>query len=404
MIPGMNETPPTIDDRPAGPGSVGLMWLVILLAGALLLMVTQYLLFPLSNMPGRGLRYLLFPPLILALFVMAGARYVQHIYGLTNMASGFRYLMARLFGQSLPSLIVSDGKIVVNVMGQENLVSSVGGPGYLMVMPGNVALLEGLDGRLRVVGAGRHFLTAQDSVKEALSLEERYDQIEKTSATTRDGIELTANDIRFRYRVYTGPRAAGFGRTPENPYPYSNEGVINLVYNAAMGANGISDWHSGVKGLVEGVMQDFIRTNLFDHMTAPDPDSEDPRSEVYRLYESEGVKKRFNEKGVELLWIDIGHLELPEKVAGQRVDLWQVRWSGNARIMRAHGEAERSKYRLLGRAQAQVDILTNILRTLESSGAQGDAQQSRRTLLMTQLLESMNRTALNPPAEPKKKK
>lgn len=358
--------------QPPKPTNAGTIWLMATLFGVLALMLAEYLVYPLSGIGGRGLRYLLFLPLILALFFMAGARFAQHVFSLNSNNSGFQYLMAKVFGSSLPSLVVSEGTIQVEQMGQENLVHSIGGPGYLVVMPGNAALLEGLDGSVRVVGAGHHYIGPLESVKEAFSLEERFDQIEKSTATTRDGIAITARDIRFRYRVYAGPDTSGFGRTPENPYPFSEEGVINLVYNRTMGAHGLGDWHSGVKGTVEGFIQDYIRTHTANHLIAPDPGSEDPRGEIYRQINSDAGKKRFREKGVELLWVDIGHLEPPEKAADQLTDHWQARWSGSARVTRAYGEAERARDAELGRGEATAEMLMALLNGLQSGGGRMD--------------------------------
>lgn len=387
------------------PGKSGTRWLLVVVIGTLMLMITQYLLFPLSMMDGSRWRYMIFPPLIVALFILAGARYAQHIHSLNSLNSGFTYLQAKVFSRNIPTLVVSDGKIQVGAMGQENLLHVVGGPGYLLVRPGNLALLEGFDGKLRVVSAGMHYVTSQEWVKETVSLEERNDQIDKISAVTRDGIEVSARDVRYRYRLYTGEDAQRGARTPENPFPYSDEGMINLVYNRSMGAAGLSDWHSGVKSVVIGVITDFIRQSQVDHLTAPDPAAEDPRSEVYRQYKNESGKKRFREKGAELHWIDIGHFELPEKVAGQRVDLWQARWAGSARLQRTHGEAQRSLFQEVGRSEGQAEMLTIIAHSLQAMDAKGETQSKRHALYLAkfaQVLESFGKSGRSlPPEVPK---
>jgi hypothetical protein len=81
------------------------------------------------------------------------------------------------------------------------LIEAIGGPGYLYILPGNVVLVEGLDGQIRVLGAGRHFITCLERVKEVFSLEERYAQVEKIAAPSRDGLEVVARDIRYRYQL-----------------------------------------------------------------------------------------------------------------------------------------------------------------------------------------------------------
>jgi hypothetical protein len=346
------------------------------------MMAILYLLFGLSEMPGSGLRYLIFPPLILVLLLLTGARFAQHAYGLNTLRSGFNLLMARMFGVSLPTLIVNDGKIHVDVMGEEDLLYSVGGPGYLYVMPGSVALLESLDGKLRVAGPGRHYVSEIESIKETMSLGEMNGTIEKTSAVTRDGMEITARDIAYRYRLYTGNES----EPTSISYSSSDEGMIQMVYSRSMSANGIGDWHGAVKGTVEGFIQDFIRKNIVDYLTAPAAGVEDPRGELQQQFKSQSGKSRFREKGAELVWVDVGHFEVPGAVAEQRVDMWQSGWSGNADLMRAMGEAERMKYQEMGRNEGQAELIRGFLEIMNETRSDGDDRKHRWNVFLAEVL------------------
>lgn len=391
--------------RQLSPGVMGILWLLVLLAATVVFTLLDIVLFPLSTLPGMSWRYWLIPPVILVLLLLVGARFTQLAYSLADLRSGWHYLLASLFSFDYPILVIADGKPQVDSLGEPNLIQSVGGPGYLHIHPGNVVLIEGLDNRIRVLGAGRHFITYLERVKEVLSLEERYAQVEKIAATSRDGLEVVARDIRYRYRLDSGkPGDSGLGRTPENPYPYTEQAVIQAVYNRTLDATGLGEWHTGVNTVVESLIADYIRQNLVDHLTAPIIESEDPRGRILKQFFSDTGRARFREKGVELLWIDIGHFETLEKeVAEQRVNTWQARWMGNATIMRAYGESQSLAYEEMGRAEAQAEMLMSIVHGLEDVAAKGEPRQNIRALYLAriaQLLDVMGRQQSPPPGEP----
>ena len=180
--------------------------------------------------------------------------------------------------------------------------------------------------------------------------------------------------------------------------------MIQAVYNRTLDGSGLGEWHTGVNAVVESLIADYIRQNMVDHLTAPIIESEDPRGEILKQFFSDAGRARFLEKGVELLWIDIGHFETLEKeVAEQRVNTWQARWMGNATVVRAYGESQRLAYEEMGRAEAQAEMLMSIVHGLEDVAAKGEPQQNIRALYLAriaQLLDVMGRQQSLPPGEP----
>jgi hypothetical protein len=385
--------------------------LFIAIAVVLLWTIGNYFFYRDTILPGMGIRYLLAPWVLLVVLVIAGISYVQISFALPNLKSALSYFLACMFGMQMPVLVISDGKAQTN-SGQEPTILKIGGPGYLVLQTGNVVLLEDLSGKIRVVGAGRHFISRLESVKEIASLEERFAHIEKLSATTKDGIEIEVRDIRYRYRLCSSPNSnSDAGRQSENLFSFSEEAVIQMTYNRTLTSYGISTWHMGVNQVVETVITDYIRQHPVDSITAPqthgfDASGIDARGDIYREFYSQSGRNRFRGKGAELIWIDIGHFETPEKtVIEQRVNTWQARWLGNANVVRALGEAQRAASQDLGRAEAQAEMLKNIVLSLESVGPPGEArQQNMRALYLAriaQLLDAMSTQPLyleeNPP-------
>jgi hypothetical protein len=112
----------------------------------------------------------------------------------------------------------------------------------------------------------------------------------------------------------------------------------------------------------------------------------DPRQEIYDRLMGESTRKRLRERGAELTWIDVGHFDIPDKqVAEQRVAAWQAKWIGDAKIVRAYGEAQRTTYQELGRAEAQAEMLMSIVHALEDIGSQGDQQQHLRKVVLARI-------------------
>ena len=339
------------------PSLLGPLWLVGLLVSLGVFLILDYVLYQTSTMGGWGLRYLVLPLLIPVFLFVAGGRYVQYLYRLESLQDGLNYLISAAFGIGFASLLVSEGKPVIDQLGKANTILRIGGPGYLLVQPGNVVLVEDYAGSLRVLGAGNHFIYQTETIKEMLSLEEQKALVEKMTATTRDGIEVVARDVQYRYRLNRGIGVDDSGGYfAENPFPYSEDAVLQMAYNRSVTANGVATWHFGVNQVVDTIITDYIRQSLIDHLTAPSAEGSDPRGEIYKQFYSEAGARRFREKGAELLWIDIGHFDIPEKgVAEQRLSTWQARWVGNANVIRAYGESHRLAFQEMGRAEAQTD-------------------------------------------------
>jgi hypothetical protein len=375
--------------------------LVIFMALNFLLYTQSGMPFVPGGLPNVGLRYVCLPSVLLMIMLAVGARYVQGGHGVNNFWSALNYLLANLSLGVHPSLVVSDGEARIKP-DEDNLVAMIGGPGHVIVQPGNAVLLESLDGDVQVCGSGRHFLNRRQTLKEIVSLEEREASIEKLSAATKDGIEIEVRDIRYRYRLTNDqPVEDGPGRSMDNPYPFSEDAVVKMTYNRTITSGGPITWHFGVNNVVDTVITDYIREHTVDHLMAPSAQGNDPRGEIYERFNSDSVRYKFSCRGAELLWVGIGHFDVASKqVSEQRVNAWQAKWVGDAKVVRAFGESQRLAYQEMGRAEAEAEMLMSIVHALEDVGAQeGDSQQRMRTIYLAriaQLLESMGKQQLPP--------
>ncbi len=314
----------------------------------------------------RGFRYylLLFMAFVAA-FVVA-THYLKNVYHLENWKQAAQYLGALLFAIRYPRLIVDDGEAQI-APGELNLVKHIGGPGYLVVRSGNVVLLEGVDGAPRVCSTGTNFVTRREKIRQIIRLEDRHGYIEKVETFTKDGIYVRVRDLHYRYRLRTGRNVSEQARQRrDESQPFSFKAVLDMVYQRSVGKDGVTPWHQLVNVAVDSAVTDYIRSHRFDEIATPRFEDEDPREQITENLYSESLKKRLAGVGAELLWADMGHFEaVDERVDKQFVETWGAKWLGNAKVKRAFGEAQRTSYLEIGRAEAQAEMLLSIIEALD---------------------------------------
>ncbi|MCJ7818460.1 MAG: hypothetical protein MUP25_01420, partial [Syntrophales bacterium] len=135
-----------------------------------------------------------------------------------------------------------------------------------------------------------------------------------------------------------------------------------------------------------------IRERRFNDIVVPRSLS-NPRQTITNRLFSQGVRGRLRSNGAELLWWDIGHFKIEDRrVADQLVENWGVIWEGDAKIQRAFGEAERIKLLEIGRAEAQAELLDEILKTFQTMEMFDDSRENVVNLLLArtaQILDGM---------------
>jgi len=177
-------------------------------------------------------RYILAPLAAMVGVLLLGARYTQELYQLPSYRSAIHYLFVAIFdgppysyippsGLLLPDLTISDGKKKMKE-DEINLVERIGGPGWLSIEPGNVVVLERLQEPAAVFGAGIHYISRFQRIKEVISLKDQHWVAPPFRATTKDGIEMSVHDFQFGYKLYADHRSDGTNkRILSDPYPFS---------------------------------------------------------------------------------------------------------------------------------------------------------------------------------------
>jgi len=326
---------------------------------------------------------------------LLGVLFIQDVYELNSIWLAFRYLLASVFSIGYPHLVIREGRMQIEP-GEENLLNLIGGPGHLTVHPGNAVLIEQLRRPASVRSQGEHFIPRFETIlQEIISLEEQEAQ-RQDWATTKDGIQLNLNDVRFRYCLTRADdQNTPPVRTPQNPYPFSERAVHNMAYNRRVLADGsFNPWAYSLGFAVGGAITRYMNVHTLDDLMTPRNHEDEPRARINEELNTPGLRGRLQNLGAELIWVDIGRFT-PERedVDEQRLNTWGERWVGNANARRAFGQAQRLRLIELSRARAQAEILMSIVHAFEDQNlaAQGPNRIHEIILLRTsQILDAMS--------------
>jgi hypothetical protein len=329
--------------------------------------------------------------------------YLKDIYEIHDFWKVFWHLFAAIFPcWWLPfwmtSLKVSGGRREI-ADGEVNTLNRIGGPGRLIVEPGNVVILETLLAPARILGAGEHRIRKGEIIKDVIALEEYSGRIDKITASTQDGIDVKVTNVEFRFIINPATQTSA-SRTMQNPYPFSRKSVYDLVYNRTVSADGkTGDWMGAVQGVIKGIIAEHISAHDLDSLLSPAVRDAHPMFELRRKFSEPQNQEKIKGAGAKLLWVNIGNFAAEsDDIEKQRLQVWLAKQSGVEKIMQAQGEAEKISSRERGRAEAQAVLLRSIaqaLQEVDTGGKQDKAKTAKNlwNIVMArtaQILESMS--------------
>ncbi|HVN53105.1 MAG TPA: SPFH domain-containing protein [Anaerolineaceae bacterium] len=348
---------------------------------------------------GHALRYMI-APFAAALFVLIhSARYIKDIYNLDSFGEAFQYVIASQFGISYPTVTIDGGKMQIPA-GQRHVLSVIGGPGIVIVQPGNAILLERLRRPAGVQPAGFYFLKPFERIGWIANLEDQQDDLESLETVTRDGIQVTVLEIRWRYRILAPTRnGQPAPRSMTNPYPFNPVSIQRMAFAQAVSPNGLDPWYTSVRRVVTSEISSFIAEKGIDFLTAPRSSSDEPRRVIReRLLDSPATRTRLADIGAELIWVDIGHIDIKEESVDQsRIGLWQANLEGSANTLKAYGEAKRLAYHELGRAEGQAEMVLSITQSLEGLNLDECTTETIQDLILARTAQVLDALGEPPP-------
>jgi hypothetical protein len=336
-------------------------------------------------------RYMIAPLGAFVFVLVMGSYYVQDIYALPNFQTAFQYVLASLFGISYPSIVIDKGEPQLSKK-EVNLIDKIGGPGFVVIEPGNAAMFRELRGPSKASVSTTYFLAPFETIAQTVNLDEQQGYKAKITAMTRDGIKVGISDIHFRYRIKQREEDGRLvPRSVKDPYPFSVEAIQNMTFNLMVQKDGLESWAAALERMVTGTIADYVSSHNIDYLTAPRTDQYNPRLELRNQFFMDSMKKRMADMGAELLWVDVGHVEIEdETVDDLRGNVWSAEWAGDAAEVRAYGEALRQAYKELGRAEAQSNLIMSIAGALSETDLHCTTPENIRRLLLARTAQILN--------------
>jgi hypothetical protein len=348
----------------------------------------------------RIARYMI-PPLfaMIAIFI-SGAAYVRDIYNLKDFGVAMRYVLSSMFSIRYPTLRIDGGKMDIPA-GVTNPMEVIGGPGTVLIEPGNAVIFRKLNEASDISITQAYFLEPFEKIGSIASLEDQEGLLDDVLTVTRDGIRVKLRDVHFRYRIV--PMEVDgriINRSLESPYPYSEDAMRSMAYNLSINADGPDPWSAAVHRAVKSAITDYIMRNSIDYLTAPRTDTESPREGMRIELFSERRQASLREMGAELVWIDVGHIDIVgDEVDQQRVQAWASDFIGNTKLAQAFAEAKHLAYTDYARGEAQAEMILAITEGLAGVDLTTSTKENLRALILmktAQVLDAMRDNNANP--------
>ncbi len=342
------------------------------------------------------LRYAIVPLVTIYFVLSSAARFVQEIYGLSSPQEGFRFVTAAMFGSPFLSIRVRKGKVEGGEWELKQM-EAIGGPGSVVIAADSVALFQRTRTPSNTATNRGYFLAPFERIDINLSLEDQEGTREEVRTVTRDGIQVRLTDVRFRYRIlHSEEDGAVHVRSLQRPYSYADEALRSIAYGTPVNKDGEGAWQNSVAFMLTGAIIGFINERPVDYLTAPKISGQAPRREINeRLFTQ--VQRRLKGAGAQLLWIDVGHIDIiTDEVDQDRVARWAVHWAGDAASRRAYAQATLNAYKELGKAEAQAEMIMGITHALKNVDLSSSSRAQFSTLLLMRATQILEEIKVNP--------
>jgi WD40 repeat protein len=351
------------------------------------------------------------------------------VFGL-DTTSVLRFLIS-LFVPLYPTEVIENGRLLKNPEVFSS-VDVIGGPARVVVHPGNVVAFQTNRMQTNVVTNTTYYLRPFERIRNIISLEDHYCEKDSLETYTRDGIQITLKNVRFRYRVKFNTYPKDMDRVKEillqsvddekerqaleaimedvnrdNLHEYrsrltaeafrllrtflqekesTTQRVLERGFNPYDNVDRDSlqtaarklDYPIAVEKFIQRKVRHFINIRPLDFFTAPQriaqppvkPQPNNPNGWVREQFRRQVLKEAapiLKEFGVELLWIDVGNIEINrESIKQTRKKLWEWRLRRHYDVLRKEGESRVVAYREIGRIKGEADVANAIIESLNT--------------------------------------
>ena len=322
-----------------------------------------------------------------AIAYTAAISLVRMLYDLPDNAFARRFFGRLITGQATGDKAVVVSSRTLETQRPDFVLLRVGGPGQLVVPPGEVGVTE-VNGRYyRILTSGKNKLRPFEYIHAVLSLRTQERHVTAVTLVTKDAINLTVDFIITFHIDRGGPLP-----TRAQPFPFSPEAVERAAYaQVNYGYHQTFLWMDITVNTTKGILAAIVSKYTLDELLHPRGNAREPHYIVTQELERK-VRSSIEGIGVELESIRIGRLELPEEATKQYIDHWQADLDTQIRLALAEGEASSLEEAEIARAEAEVIMIQAIAEGLESARQAGGASVMRDVIAL-RLVEALEKMA-----------
>lgn len=256
--------------------------------------------------------------IILAIHISATYILALHESEGVTLKDGFLLVLSLINGTGYDWIVVADGKIVKHKKGR-GFMKKLGGPGKVIIQPGNAVVFERAGRISRIAGASVVLTKRAENIRKIVNLQKQF-HMETFDAVTQDKITVKV-EVAVVYQILPANQTPG-GRIITDTtdlYPVTEETLKRAVFAGTAGG-----WEGFCQGAPMGVIRDQIMARNVDELfgsksnpnTKPSTADERVIKEIEKIA-LEQASDHAPDNGAKILMVDIRNIKLPKSVHDQ---------------------------------------------------------------------------------------
>jgi regulator of protease activity HflC (stomatin/prohibitin superfamily) len=322
----------------------------------------------------------------------AAVSLVRILYDLPDYSYARRFLSRLITAQTTGEKAVAVSSQTLEALRSESIMLRVGGPGQLVIPPGEVGVSE-INGRYyRILPSGKNNLKPFEYVHSVLSLRTQERQVTDVALVTNDAMTLTAD-----YTISFHIDRDGEMPTRNQPYPFRLDAVEKAAYTQTNSGEKVFDWMAQAANSAKGILVSIASKYTFDELMHPAGGSVEPYYQLTQELERK-VRNKLEDFGAELASIRIDRLDLSEEAEQQYIDYWLANMETQITLEKAEGAASSLEITEIARAEAEIIMIRAIAEGLESARQAGN-MNTMRDIIALRMVEALEKMALQSQAD-----
>ncbi len=248
---------------------------------------------------------------------------------------------------------------------------------------------------VRPAGPGLVILRSGEKIAQVFDLRPQSRKM-NVSAITRDGIPVETNvSVTFQVRrPASDQRRARSIERDAIPYPYDRDALFDLTYTASVGDDAKLEWTEQVCPQAATLLVTEIGKYTLDELLLSA--GAEPMGEIRDRIKS-GLKEQQEDdhlqtlsRGIDIMNVSVGPLELPKDVTAKRLATWQASWQNRVAMEDVGNDLETQRLYTQALTRAQAENIEKLLVSIENMRQQTDVELHQVVMLrVVELLEAI---------------